>query len=353
MATNAKAKLNNTQIGVREALLEKAANGNTSYIRKKDILNHNGFETSWDWYDRTMCKFESEARKYVKRLFDILAIDGGTVEDAIKRRDDELDAICSDLIELKKEMLEVIDPDHRHHCSSHDGDVIGMFAHGTQATANNVSGDKGFESTVQDTFASRAKFRHALEGYFGRIILNAGMMTPERATFLREERKLIGAVRSGKKNIEEIESEISGIKSAKAKAPGGAVYFDEVLKGLRARLEGAKNSLKTAESNLQEFYKANPEGLAYEPSIQEVMEGEKKDEMKQAVAERVQSMTKKEKTELLKKHDVKVGKKAVIEQIDKKVFNLLMALAEQQESEPQTQAEPEQAEPQAAEAKAK
>jgi len=336
MATNT----NQTQNSVRQALLEKAANGNTSYVRRSNILDHGGSDPSWDWYDKIMCDFEETARRYVSRLFDVVELDGITVEEAQQKRDAELDAICKELIALKKEMLKRIDPEGKHIVSSHDGDVIGIMAHGTEATANNVEGKKGFESTRQDTFASRAKFRHALEGYWGRIILNAGMMSPERATFLREERNLLGKVRSAKKTVDDLSSELTGIQNAKEKASGGAEYFDEVIKNLTAKIEGAKAAQKNAERALKAFYGNNPNGVATEPTIQEVMDKKKKEELKEKAKEAAKEMTMKQMKELLDQHNVKYSKKANKELLTKKVVPVLMATM--------CDEEPEHAEPEAA-----
>ena len=336
MATN----MNQTQSSIRSALLEKAANGNTSYIRRQNILDHGGAGTSWDWYDGIMCDFEEVARKYVSRLFDLVELDGRSVKEVQEERDDKLDAICAELIELKKEMLLRIDPEGKHIISRHDGDVIGIMAHGTQATANNVSGEQDFQATRQDTFTTRAKFRHALEGYWGRIILNAGMMSPERATFLRTERDLLGKIRGRKSAITDIEAEIDATEKIKAKVKGGEEVYDDILKSLKGKLEGAKSALKKAEKDLKDFYKSNPEGIQTEPTIQEVMNKEKKDEAKAKAEEAAKSMTVKELKALLDQHNIKHGKKANKDQLIKKVIPLLMATMcdEEPQAEPEAEA---------------
>ena len=334
------ANMNQTQSSIRAALLEKSENGNTSYVRRANILEHGGSNASWDWYDQIMCDFEETARRYVSRLFDVVELDGLSVEEVQKKRDAELDGICKEIIALKKEMLKRIDPEGKHIVSKHDGDVIGIMAHGTQATANNVTGEKDFKATRQDTFTTRAKFRHALEGYWGRIILNAGMMSPERATFLREERDLLGKIRGRKSAINEIEQNIDFMEKVKAKSNGNTEFFDEQLKNLKAQLEGANAALKKANKELKLYYEKNPEGVTVEPTIQEVMNKEKKDELKEKARKMAEELTLKEMKELLTKHNISYGKKAKKEQLAKKcTFVFLTQMCDdEQQAEPEAEA---------------
>lgn len=337
--------LGETSVGIRAALLEKAGNGNTSYVRKETIVDNGGFETSWYWYDDLLCRMEEKSREFVSRYFSILSLDGVTDPESVKKkvveRDEILSRFNSELIDMKKEMLAVIDPEGKHHCTKFDGVVIAMFAHGTEAMANNVAGEKDFQIEVQDTFASRAKFRHALEGYFGRIILANGMMSPERATFLREQRKLLGKVNAAKRKIKDLQDQLKGLEIAKSANPEAAKYFESAIRSLEKKIGGAKGDQKKAERNLDEFHKANPDGTTYEPTIQEEMNKSKKKEVEAKVAEKVNGMTVKELKEALDAAEVPYPKKATKPELQKLLLNVELSAHDEPE---QAAPDPEQQE---------
>ena len=289
-------------IAIRKAIIEKAENGNTSYVREKDIKAKGGFSNTWVWYNNHLKKMEEVSREAVKRLFEYSEIEGVNIEaaspeeieKAVGKRDEVCEKLFSELIDLKKELLgKILEPGEKRPCSSYDGVVIALMAHGTQAVRNNTTGEDNFQSRVQDTFQTRAKFRHALEGYFGRILLNQGMMSPERATYLRKEKKLVGDVRSAENKKDEISEEISVLEDMIMKFPEEAKkYFEEQLISKKELLVAQEATIKERKKILGAFYAENRNGVCTEETIEEAMGIEEKEEKKEEAKKQAGDMTK-------------------------------------------------------------
>lgn len=319
------------------AIKEKAENGNRSYVKKDDIIKHGALETTWDWYNNHLKKMEDVARKFVERQYQLLELgEFQSLDEARADRDEQLDKFNSELIDLKKEMLARVDPDHKHHCSKYDGAMIAAYAHGTEAVQNNTNREKKFQSRVAHTFATRAAFRHALEADFGIIILGTEFMSAEKATYLRKERELMRGVSGAEKNKTEVEEQISAMENAKAMAPGGAAYFDSVIESLNKKLKGFEDEITSAKAKLGRFYADHPEKVMAEPTIDEVMtkkEQEEKEEKRVQLQEQVNGMKKQEKTDLLEKHGVKFNKNEKSADLDERVIEVLAKMEEQADPE--------------------
>lgn len=325
-----------------KAIAEKAENGNRSYVKKDDIVKHGATENTWHWYNDHLKKMERVARQFVERQYQLLEMgEFQSFAEAVSDRDERLDKLNSELIELKKEMLLRIDPEKKHHCTKYDGAMIAAYAHGTEAVKNNTAKEKNFQSRIEHAFSTRAEFRHKLEADFGIIILGADFMSAERATYLRKERELLRGINGAEKAKAKIEEQISGMQAAKAMAPGGAEYFDGVIEGLRKQLETMKGEIVAAKKKLGLFYKENPEKVMTEPTIEEVMEKKAQEEINEKrvqLQEKVSGMKKQEKTDLLTKHGVKFNKNEKSVDLDDRVIEILMT--EPEVAEPEAVSEP-------------
>lgn len=345
----------NTDAGnaIRAALAEKAENGNRSYVKREDVVSvHKGKDTQWEAYNASLIKFETLARGFVERYYNVLKGTQAELDERAMKRDEVLAKINSDIIDEKKALLKWIDPDKKHRCAACDGYVIGEMAHDIIMKRNNVDGEEKFKSRVVHGVKTRAEFRRKLEQYFGIIITGEDVIDPERTHYLRKERSYLSAINSAKKAVEDKRAEKNlmltlSVKlkaSEEARAEQEAEYDEEI-----AELE---KDVETAKKEFLEYRAAHRDQRDTEPTHEEVLGMEKRDEALQAALELTAKMTLKELREFLDEHKVSYPKRARKDDMQKRVAMVMAANAEEAEAaEPEAEevAEPEQA---TAEAKA-
>lgn len=340
---------------IRLALAEKAENGNRSFVKRDDVKAHGGLDTQWTEYNDTLIKMEAEARKFVLHYYGVLeGKDPASLDAKAIERDAELNRINDKLISLKKDLLKWVDPEQKHRCSFCDGIIIGEMAHDILAQKNNTEGEREFKSRSSHSYASRAVFRHKLEAYLGILITGADVIEPEKANYLRVERKLLGKINAAKRKEQEARD-----KRAQFVAFAAEYGIDEKaqkarLTELDTNIDGLVSAVKKAETEFNKFRADHRNKKLAEDSIEVILGEQKKEEIKAEATKKVEDMTVEELKKVLDEAKVKYPKKPKKAELQELVVNLMTKDAEQAESEPeQPEATEKVAEPEQATAEAK
>lgn len=355
MATNI-----DTGRAIRTALMQKAENGNTSYIKWEDVKACQGNRQVWNEWNDTLIKMEQLAREFVFYYYSVLKGSSAAKLDEEKvKRDEKLTALNDAIIKEKKELLKWVDPEQKHRCAFCDGIVIGEYAHSVIRRKNNVSGERGFKSRASHTYAERRTFRKRLEFYLAQVIEGADIIDPEHAHYLRVEKKLLGKINSAKSAQEQLRQKREGMVSNAAMFGTPEEILAKALEPIDEDIKAKDEAISEAESVLAEFRKSHRDRVLTEPEFDADGDINESEDEKQVVTSvtsaEVNGMTMKELKEVLDENGVQYPKKATKSELVEKVMQVM--LSEKSESEPE-QAEPETAvekvtEPEQATAEAK
>lgn len=256
---------------IRTAIKNAAESGNRRMIREEDFVEAGGTFGDFADYDRIMTTIEDLGREWCKLKFN--ENDG--------QHDERISEIESVIIDHEKTIFKWLRTEETKaffHASPGDGAYIASLTDSFMAVKNNVGNEQGFTAPKSHAPVKHSVFRKALENHFGTKVLALGTISPEHAEYLREERKILSAVKRAKKQKEEQETILAGYKKELAKATSEDVkgFIEGKIKAVNKLLDDADNAITKAERKLVKLQQDYPDELMHEDTLVEIREAAKK-----------------------------------------------------------------------------